>query len=235
MGQIGSRIVGIIGELLLTAGVIVLLFVGWQLIVDDHQAAATQQSMARSISQDWHGRESAAVKAIGPKGNVPVMKMPGENTVFGVLRIPRLGSQWMRLLAVGTNTNVLDRIGAGLYASNPMPGAEGNVAVASHRGGNGSSFRYLVNLHIGDPIYIETQDGWYTYRFRNMEYVMENRVDVLNADPTVYGSLTGPKARILTLTTCNPYPFSTGERIAAYATFESFMPRGGIPPAGFAS
>ena len=29
----------------------------------------------------------------------------------------------------------------------------------------------IDELQLGDAIYIETQDGWYTYRFRDLEYV----------------------------------------------------------------
>ena len=39
-----------------------------------------------------------------------------------------------------------------------------------------------------------------------------------------------PQERLLTLTTCNPYPFTNGERMIVYSTFDTFYPRsGGLP------
>lgn len=235
MGAVISRIVGVVGELLVTAGVLVLLFVGWQLFVDNTSKATSQQDIAASISKEWASEEgSGSTKTIGPDGDVPVLDKTTSGKVFGVLRIPRLGSKWVRTIASGTSQYILDNLGAGYYENTQKPGAKGNFALASHRGGNGSSFRYLTNMRIGDKIFIETKDGWYTYVYRNSVYIMATQGEVLNPIPQQTTTVT-PTTRLLTMTTCNPYPFSTGERIAAYATFESFTPRGGQPPAGFAT
>ena len=52
-----------------------------------------------------------------------------------------------------------------------MPGEPGNFAVAAHRTTYGKPFNRIADLRLNDPIVIETQDGWYTYRFRTLEYV----------------------------------------------------------------
>ena len=41
----------------------------------------------------------------------------------------------------------------------------------------------IEQLQLGDAIYIQTQDGWYTYRFRDLEYVTPETVDVLAPVP----------------------------------------------------
>lgn len=233
MGAVVSRIAGFIGELLVTAGVLVLLFVGWQLFVDNTSKATSQQDVAAAVSKEW-ADAGTGTQTIGPDGDIPVMKTPAQGKVFAVLRIPRLGSKWVRTIASGTSQYVLDNLGAGHYTNTQMPGAKGNFALASHRGGNGSSFRYLTNMRIGDRIFVETKDGWYTYIYRNSVYIMSNNGTVLNQVPQADAAIEVTN-RLLTMTTCNPYPFSTGERIAAYATLESFTPRGNQPPAGFAT
>ena len=44
--------------------------------------------------------------------------------------------------------------------------------MAIHRTGWGSSFADSPKLQAGDKIYLETADGFYTYIFRNNEYVL---------------------------------------------------------------
>ena len=75
------------------------------------------------------------------------------------------------------------------------------------RGGNG----------LGDAIYIQTKDGWYTYRFRDFEYVTPETVDVLAAVP--HHPDLAPTDRVITLTTCNPR-FSAAQRLIIHADYE---------------
>ena len=60
-----------------------------------------------------------------------------------------------------------------------MPGEAGNFAVAAHRTTWGKPFNRIAELHVDDAIVIETPDGWYTYRFRTLEYVTPDEVEVL--------------------------------------------------------
>ena len=83
-------------------------------------------------------------------------------------------------------------------------------------------------LHIGDAIVVETQGGWYTYRFRTLDYVSPSGVEVLNAVPAVADGQ--PTDRVITLTSCNPL-FSDAERIIAYGVYDSWRPRSAGPPA----
>jgi sortase A len=80
---------------------------------------------------------------------------------------------------------------------------------------------------VGDSIYVETQEGWYRYIYRSMEYVMPTGVEVLEAVPTVPG--LEPTDRIITLTSCNP-PLTAAERIIAYGVYDTWYPRDGGPP-----
>ena len=47
--------------------------------------------------------------------------------------------------------------------SRRCPGEVGNFAVAGHRTTNGHPFRKIDELEVGDKIFVETKDAWYTY------------------------------------------------------------------------
>ena len=64
-----------------------------------------------------------------------------------------------------------------------MPGQSGNFAIAAHRNAYGGALRNIHELQLGDAIYIQTKDGWYTYSFRNLQYVLPTGVGVLDPVP----------------------------------------------------
>ncbi|MET0812263.1 MAG: sortase, partial [Microbacterium sp.] len=76
-------------------------------------------------------------------------------------------------------------------------------------------------------IVVETPDGWYTYRFRTLEYVTPDRVDVLLPVPQAPDVPAG--MQYITLTSCSPM-YSMTERIVAFGVFDSFTPRSDGPP-----
>lgn len=223
-----QKVIGVFGELLITAGIFVLLFVGWKMTFNDAQINQVEQDKAASISHEWNKttpRTTGTVQA----DPVVMQPKPADKSYIGVLYAERLGKNWQRPVVAGTATKpILDRLGSGWYTNTAVPGALGNMAIASHRGGNGSNFRYLDTFRLGDRIVLETKDGWYVYSYRNAEYVMASSVNVVNPVPQTDQS---PDGRILTLTTCNPYPFTNGERLIVYSTFDGFYPRSGGAPA----
>jgi sortase A len=138
--------------------------------------------------------------------------------------IPRFGARFERTIeeSVDVRTVLNDSTtGVGHYSSTSALGAVGNFALAAHRGTFGASFGQIDELRVGDRIYIETEKGWYVYRFRNLEFVYPSESTVLNDVPKL--SVVA-KDRILTMTTCHPKQ-SISERFIAYSLFESFVPR----------
>ena len=113
-----------------------------------------------------------------------------------------------------------------------MPGGVGNTVYAAHRWTSGAPFDPIDKLVIGDAIVIQTQDGWYTYRFRTLTYVQDTQVEVLLPVPQQVG--VAANGRYLTLTSCAP-KLNMLERIIAYAVFESFTPAASAPPASLAA
>jgi sortase A len=224
-------VVGVLGELLITAGVFVLLFLGWQLWLNDIIEGAAQSKQAQQLSQSWKSSAAPSIappKAAGP-GTPIVAVAPANAQKFGILYVPRFGSTWERPIAQGVGVaDVLDKIGVGHYPGSAMPGQVGNFAIAAHRHAYGGGFENLHLLHVGDHVYIGTKDGWYEYTFRDIQYVQPSQVNVLLPVPMEPG--VAPVNRILTMTTCNPF-FSTRERMIAYATFDTWYPYAqGAPP-----
>ena len=235
--------VGAAGELLITAGVIVLLFLGWQTYWNSWVAAGSQQRTAAAQSQKWLDQAQASstpvpsdgAAADRTSGDIPVTAAVATAQPFAVIYVPRFGADWTRVIRESVDVQkVLNSFTAGVghYPGTAMPGQVGNFAIAAHDTGYGNTFLGVSTLRIGDPIYLQTADGWYTYRFRNMEYVQPTEVSVIQPVPRLTG--TTPQDRLITLTTCNP-PYHGRERIIAYGTFDSFRDAADGPPAGIAA
>ncbi|UFS58381.1 class E sortase [Subtercola endophyticus] len=247
-GSVVRSVIGIAGEVLITAGVLVFLFLGWQLWIQGIALNSAQTSEASGLSQSWSAStvgptapepSPAATAGAGSPttpvggGSAPVvMTAPAETSQFAVLYVPRFGADYKRTISQGVDAKtVLNAGGAGHYEQSQMPGDMGNFAIAAHRDGWGSPFIKINELQVGDPIYVETQDGWYTYRFRDLEYVSPDGVDVLSAVPQAPDA--APTDRLITLTSCNPL-YIASERIIAYGVLESFTPRSDGAPAAIA-
>jgi len=226
-------VVGVLGELLITAGVLVLLFLGWQLWLNDIIFGASQQQAAEQLSEEWEESTPDAPAVRPGTGEPVVMEAPAQNEAFANLIVPRLGVDFKRPIAEGVGNAVLNNaaLGTGHYPTSAMPGAIGNVALSAHRTAYGGSFHNIHQLVIGDAIYLETKDGWYKYIFRSLEYVKPTGVGVIL--PVPQQPDTQATQRLLTLTTCNPF-LSSAERIIAYSVFDSWYPRDGGAPAEIA-
>jgi sortase A len=225
----------VIGELLFVSGLAIVGYFGWQYLNTEVVVVGKQQELSSQDSARWE--EAASAEPQEPwDGVVPVVPPVQPAEVFGVLYVPAFGSSYANRMAETTDWWTvlnLDEKGIGHYENTQMPGEPGNFAVAGHRSGPLiNSFREVMNLRLGDQLYIETELGWYTYRFRSIEYVLPSEVDVLNPFPRLEG--TPGQDQILTLTTCHPKEAGSDERAIAYAVFEGFQPRSEGPPASLA-
>ncbi|WP_081788432.1 class E sortase [Candidatus Blastococcus massiliensis] len=211
------------GELLVTAGLVVLLFVVYELLVTDVIADRQQDRLSQELYEQW---DRAGVE-------------PAELTrveigdAFGVLRIPRLGEDYARVILEGTSERVLAQ-GPGHYAGTAMPGEQGNVSLAGHRVGKGSPFLELDLMEAGDPIVVETVDSWFVYRvlgdvatgdleadpsgIPGRRIVRPTDVEVIS--PTPDAPETAPATgAYLTLTTCHP-EYSARQRLVVHAQLD---------------
>jgi len=239
-------VVGVMGELLITAGVVVMLFLGWYIWLDDIISGTEQQVAAVEVQEQWQEQweqaDASTERPIADSGE-PVTTAPADlgepaiaepadaGEVFATLIVPRFGDDYVRKIAGGIDLETVlnnRRIGIGHYTDTQMPGEIGNFAIAAHRTTYGAPFADIGELRVGDMLYVETADGWYEYAFRGLEYVWPTYVSVL--EPVPREPDLAPTDRFLTLTSCNPR-FSSAERIIAYAVMENWYPRAGGPPA----
>ena len=241
-------ILGVLGEVLITAGVIALLYVSWQMWIGDWIIGAEKHKEASALSQSWMTPspapatpEASDSPTPAPSDSptapadpvIPVQDQQEHGTQFGVMFVPRFGPEWQFTIASGTSrTDILDQGEIGHYNDTAMPGGVGNTVYAAHRWTSGAPFDPIDKLVIGDAIVIQTPDGWYTYRFRTLEYVQDTQVEVLLPVPQQVG--VAANGRYLTLTSCAP-KLNMLERIIAYAVFEDFTPAASGPPASLAA
>ncbi|MGN8026384.1 class E sortase [Microbacterium sp. 22242] len=234
-----ATFVSVLGELLLTAGVVVLLYVAWQMWIGDIIMGAAANDRGHAISRSWAESPAPApppvVPGTGASGlparyEPPVMTAPQNGVPWTAqMRVPRWGADYDVQIAGGvTRADTLDHGWIGVYPGSGMPGQPGNFTMAAHRTTWGKPFNQLDRLRLNDAIVIETPAGWYTYRFRTLEYVTPDSVNVL--DPVPQDAGAPPAESYITLTACSPL-YSLAERIVAYGVFESFQPRAKGAPA----
>jgi len=195
----------VIGEILLSAGVVLMLFVGYKILFQDNLVGNQQSEYAKEYSER--------------DGFVALDEVSKDADIFGRMYVPRFGESWTRLIAEGTRWYpVLNEIGIGHYVNTVMPGEVGNFAIAAHRGGFGGAFRDIDKLTTGDRVYIETKDTWFIYKFLETEVVLPTEVGVIAPVPEkLDGSTAG--SRYLTMTSCTPI-FVNTERIISWFELE---------------
>jgi sortase A len=221
------------GELLITCGLILLLFAGYEIwgkaaIVDSHQNDLNQQ-----LAQEWDGTPS-------PTPSTGKLAAPPPGNAIGRLYIPRLNKHWVVVQGV-TPADI--RYAPGHYPKSSLPGQEGNFAVAGHR--MRSVFWDLDQLQVGDKIIVETRTSWYVYAVVKKRIVRPSQVEVVSPNPpevesAVRGTNDNVKPgdptlsmdRFLTMTTCNP-KWDNYQRLIIHAALVdgSERPRADGPPA----
>lgn len=212
------RVTGVVGELLITAGVVVLFFVGYQLVWTNVQADRVATAKADELEQDW-------AKA-GPDGPEITPDL-NDGDAFAILRIPRLGEKYRVPIVQGVSLDDLAS-GVGHYPDTAMPGEVGNFAVAGHRATNGEPFAYLDQLREGDSVVVETGNTWYTYDVTDEYIVPPTQVGVILPVPNQPGA--EPHKALMTLTTCNPR-WASYERLIFHAKLVEELPKGKGRPA----
>ncbi|MET9011835.1 class E sortase [Streptomyces olivaceoviridis] len=203
-----------IGEVFITTGVLMLLFVTYQLWWTNVRAHAQAGSETHQLQDDW---------ANGKRN--PGVFEPGQG--FAILHIPKLDV--VAPIAEGvSNKRVLDKGMVGHYGEAPlktaMPDARtGNFGLAAHRNTHGEPFRYINRLKAGDAVVVETQDTYFVYKVTSMLPVTPpSNTSVLNPVPPGSG-FTRP-GRYITLTTCTP-EFTSKYRLIVWGKMVQERPR----------
>lgn len=202
-----------VGELFITFGVLMLLFVTYQLWWTNIRAGQFTGNEANKIQDSW------------TKERQPGAFEPGQG--FALMHIPKLDV--VVPIAEGiSKSKVLDHGMVGHYAEGRLKTAmpadkQGNFAVAGHRNTHGEPFRYINQLKPGDEIIVETRDAYYTYDMtRLLPQTSPSNVSVIGPVPPGSG-FTEP-GRYITLTTCTP-EFTSTYRMIVWGKMVDERPR----------
>jgi sortase A len=219
------RILGLIGKVLIGAGMILLLFTAYQVWGTSFQEAHTQNALRATLEHEAQNsqvqRALAQATALdklptGPPKVAAVTHAPSEGKPVGTIRIPAIGIN--QVVVEGTATKDL-RKGPGHYIGTALPGQPGNAGIAGHRTTYGHPFYNLNVLKAGDPIVVTTFQGIFVYDTIRSEVVSPS-------DGTVLKNAFGA---FLTLTTCNPR-FSASTRLVVFASLahSQLFPNSGL-------
>ena len=83
----GGGVLGILGELLLTLGALLLLFLVWQLWWTDVIADREQAGIIDGLEQEW-GELDAEEIAPRQEGPPPIPETPQDTMVWGKMHVP---------------------------------------------------------------------------------------------------------------------------------------------------
>ncbi|SCD42506.1 sortase A, partial [Streptomyces sp. TverLS-915] len=211
----GTRASAALGEGFITLGLVMLLFVAYQLWWTNVRAHHEANGAAHRLQDDWaDGKRS------------PGAFQPGEG--FAILTIPKLDV--VVPIAEGVSkAKVLDKGMVGHYGQGAlktaMPAAKsGNFALAGHRNTHGEPFRYLNRLKPGDPIVVETRDTYFVYKMTSI-LPQTSPANTAVLRPVPAGSGFTEPGRYLTLTTCTP-EFTSTYRMIVWGKMVEERPRG---------
>jgi sortase A len=214
-------VVGAMGEVLITFGLLVLLFVSWQLWWTDVTANREQAVTIQALERDFG--DSVAPKPANPRATLT--KVPfGE--AFAIVRIPRLGAGYARPVLEGRDHDTLSK-GIGHYPGTAMPAQVGNFAISGHRTTYGRPLHNIDKLRKGDVIVVETKASYIVYAVDRDLIVTPDRVEVIAPVPQKPGATA--KEAWMTMTSCHP-KFSARERYVVFAKLVRSIPRAnGLP------
>ncbi|MFC7980805.1 class E sortase [Streptomyces sp. NPDC057336] len=196
-GRIVARTVSVFGELLITAGLVLGLFVVYSLWWTNVVADRAADEQADKVRENW------AQDRVGTDGPGALDTKAG----IGFLHVPAMGDGDI-LVEKGTSMKVLNDGVAGYYtdpvkSALPTSGKEGNFSLAAHRDGHGAKFHNIDKIEKGDPIVFETKDTWYVYKaYAVLPETSKYNVRVL--DPVPKESGKEKAGHYITLTTCTP-------------------------------
>jgi sortase A len=230
------RVLGAVGRVLVTLGLLLLLFVAYQLWGTGIYEARAQNELKEQFQQS---RRRAAETSTTTTTS-PVTTTTEDNpTVTTLGPIPDVeeghGVALIGIPRIGVNDGVVEgvnvedlRKGPGHYPSTQMPGHEGNSAIAGHRTTYGAPFGDLDQLETGDDIFVATVQGKFHYKVTEQKVVDPSEVSVL--DDTPDPARPGHQLATLTLTTCNP-KYSAEQRLIIKAKLVLDPTQVPLPPA----
>lgn len=208
-----AKMVRVGGELLLTLGVVVMLFVAYQMWGTEAEINSAQ------------GKQSDAWEDAVDEGKDPTLD-PVPGGAIARLYMPQIRSDpWV--IVEGTDLDDIEKA-PGHYTDSAMPGEKGNFAVAGHN--VSAIFRHIDELKQGDKIVVETAKKFYVYEITGNKIVKPTNLDVVAPVPNEPGVKPTDEDRWFTMTTCYPW-WDNYERFIVWAKLSGSQDRGdSLPP-----
>jgi sortase A len=216
------RAIAGIGRTLVTLGLLILLFVVYQLWGTGIFTARAQENLKHDFQKRIEQLQeendtvgplpTTTTTAPGSTGTTPTtrtpattpatttafshrlapLETPAEGDGEGVISIPSVGINFYYV--EGTSRDDLKK-GPGHYPGTPLPGTIGNAAIAGHRTTYLHPFWDLDKVKIGDDIIITTLEGT-TFDYRMYQQLI--------VPPTEVSVVANTHDAELTLTACHP-------------------------------
>ncbi|PFG36880.1 sortase A [Flavimobilis soli] len=228
--DVAYAVVGVVGELLITVGVVLGLFVVWQLWWTDVQAGRVQEQIVAQL--DWADppADDAPVAQLRTDAPPALEEPAADGDTIALLYVPRWDGHDPVTVRQGVDRpTILDTGSGGHYPGTAMPGGTGNFAVAGHRTTYGKPFNRVAELETGDALVVRTPEAWFVYRVTSHQIVLPEQVDVIA--PVPGEPEAAPERAMITLTACHPM-FSARERYIVHGELEGWMPvADGVPAA----
>jgi len=182
----------ILGVILVASGI-------WFGFLSAYFKSASDSALAQQIFVT-QSEPPGSTKAPTPEFAQLVKGVPKLGQNFAIIRIPALGSDWVRTISEGTSPQILDRLGTGHYVGTEFPGEPGNFAIAGHSGNRWTPFARYQEITNGDAIVVETFDKNFTYQVIETVTVSETNLKTVYENPSLRVETDGESW--LTITTC---------------------------------
>jgi len=215
---------GRLGSGLIILGLLMFLFVGYQLWGTGIEEAQSQNRLEDSfaelvarvdesprpeVTEPVDTTDSTTVpptvtepEPVETRAPVPIV----EGDPVAIIELPTIGVK--KFVVAGVQTADLKK-GPGHYPDTPFPGELGNAAIAGHRTTYGAPFGDIDQLQPGDEIRVVTVLGEAVYRVAGTVIVSPEQIEVIGD----YGD------NRLTLSACHP-KFSAAQRIIVWGLLE---------------
>ncbi|MFF3437878.1 class E sortase [Streptosporangium sp. NPDC002721] len=200
-----------LGDLSVTAGLVVLLFCAYLLWGTGSYTAGQQALLRRELLEQGIPQAGGA----GNRRGEPVgpIRLGG---AVAMLAIPRLGDDYRYAIVEGVDQDRL-RMGPGHYPGTAMPGKIGNFVLSGHRTTYAAPFNRIDELRRGDLIVIDAREARYTYRVTGKRVVDPTEIGVVAPVPGLPGR--EPTRALITLSTCHP-EYSAAQRLIVSGELE---------------
>ncbi|HVF11494.1 MAG TPA: class E sortase [Actinomycetota bacterium] len=188
-----------VGRTFIALGVLILMFLGYQLWGTNLVAKQHQSALAADLQPVLDEPSPSASPS-------PIDRRPDPGSGIAVIRIPKISVD--SVVVEGVSVEDLKK-GPGHVRGMALPGEKGNVVISGHRTTYGAPFYRLDEVKVGDEIKLFDRSGEYTY------IVTETRI-VSPDDQTIVVPSTDAR---LTLTTCHPR-YSAKKRLIVFAALQ---------------